>query len=538
MAVRGRRLQKRPKQEASLLMTASVGLQPRRMPERPPTAPLVEVTKLTKTFPGVLAVDQVDLTIAPGEIVALLGPNGAGKSTLIQILSGVHPAGSWTGEIRMNGQIFRPTSVADAERGGVAFLAQEVGVAPGLTVAENMTLNNEPSRWGFIDRPRQLAETRAALSAFDLDIDPTLEMGRLDLATQQLVLIVRALSKNAQLLILDEPTAALTEREAERLFNRMRALKALGVAIIFVSHRLAEVFAISDRIVVMRDGRIGGVFTTSETSRDAVVAEMVGSRLSRTTPEERANAGKVALATRDFNVFAVEGGRPLAVNIDLDLHQGEILGLFGLLGSGALEIAMALFGAWPGKTSGEIRLNGARFSPTDPSRAVAAGIGLIAQDRRDGLSSEHSIYDNTILAHLGALSNRFGFIDAMAARRLVQDLFDRLHIKAQSLDTIVGTLSGGNQQKVQVARWLAAGVKVLLLVDPTRGVDVGARAEIHRIWRELALSGSAILLVSSDAEELVDACDRVAVVRSGRIADTVGRADISEERLLRVAAGI
>jgi ABC-type sugar transport system ATPase subunit len=486
-----------------------------------------------------LAVDTVDLTIAPGEIVALLGQNGAGKSTLIQVLSGVHPAGTWTGNIRMGETEFRPTSVADAEARGVAFLAQEVNVAPDLTVAENMALNNEPVRFGFTDRPQLQAKARAALASFGVDVDPMLEMGELDLATQQLVLIVRALSKNARLLILDEPTAALTDREVERLFDRMRALKALGVAIIFVSHRLAEVFAISDRIVVMRDGRIAGSFVTAETSRDAVVAQMVGARVTRTSGRtESAGSGAVALSTRALTVTAMDDSRAIATGVDLDLHEGEIVGLFGLLGSGVIEIAMALFGAWRGRTSGDILLRGRPLALTSPADAVAAGIGLIAQDRRDGLSGEHSIYDNAILAHLDALSNRAGFVDTTAARRLTQDLFDRLRIKAGDIDVLVGTLSGGNQQKVQVARWLAAGVRVLLLIDPTRGVDVGARAEINRIWRELAQSGCAILLVSSDAEELVDNCDRVVVVRGGRVADTIGGTEISEERLLRLAAGI
>jgi len=503
-----------------------------------PADVLLAIAGLTKTFPGVVAVDSVDLSIAPGEILALLGQNGAGKSTLIQVLSGVHPAGTWSGSITMGGEAFRPSSVAEAEGRGVAFLAQEVNVADDLSVAENMALNAEPSRWGFIDNPKRLADAGRALKAFGIDVDPTTMMGDLDLATQQLILIVRALSKNARLLILDEPTAALTEREVDRLFDRVRALKAQGVAIIFVSHRLAEVFAISDRIVVMRDGRIGGWFVTAETSRDAVVAQMVGGRVAHGRPVHETKAGSVALAARGLTVSEPDGGRVLASSIDLDLKHGEILGLFGLLGSGVIETAMALFGAWRGPVAGQIELDGQRLILSDPADAVASGIGLIAQDRRDGLSGEHSIYDNTILAHLPALSPRAGFVDHVAARRLTQDLFDRLAIKASDIDTIVGTLSGGNQQKVQVARWLAAGVRVLLLIDPTRGVDVGARAEINRIWRELADQGCAILLVSSDAEELVDNCDRVTVLRGGRVADTIETSAISEERLLRLAAGI
>ena len=503
-----------------------------------PSSQLLEVTGLTKTFPGVVAVDNVDLTIAPGEIVALLGQNGAGKSTLIQVLSGVHPAGTWSGRITISGEDFVPGSVAEAEANGIAFLAQEVNVADDMSVAENMALNSEPTWMGFIDRPLRLSQAGAALRSFDVDVNPSLEMGNLDLATQQLILIVRALAKNARLLILDEPTAALNDREVERLFDRMRALKELGVAIIFVSHRLAEVFAISDRIVVMRDGRIAGEFSTSDTSRDAVVREMVGSRIAAAAVRPAGKAGPVAMSVRDLSVFEPFGGRVLATGVDLDLREGEILGLFGLLGSGVIETAMALFGAWRGPVEASITLNGKQMALTNPADAVSAGIGLIAQDRRDGLSGEHSIYENAILAHLPALSARAGFIDEIAARRLTRDLFERLKIKAPDIDTLVGNLSGGNQQKVQVARWLAAGVRVLLLIDPTRGVDVGARAEINRIWSELAAQGCAILLVSSDAEELVENCDRVAVLRGGRVADTIERSEISEERLLRLAAGI
>ncbi|OEO32273.1 hypothetical protein VW23_012465 [Devosia insulae DS-56] len=501
-------------------------------------APLLTVRALTKTFPAVVAVDQVDLTIAPGEIVALLGQNGAGQSTLIQVLSGVHPAGTWSGEIEMAGTPFRPASVADAEAGGVAFLAQEVNVAPDLTVAQSLGLNAEPTRFGLIDRPLLLARARQALADFGLDLDPLKEIGDLDLATQQLVLIVRALSKHARLLILDEPTAALTDREAERLFDRMRALKQRGVAIIFVSHRLAEVFEISDRIVVMRDGRISGTFQTAETSRDAVVAEMVGSRVAHGKSARQARIGAPALSAHGLTVASADSSRPLASGVDLAVAEGEILGLFGLLGSGVVETAMALFGGWPGAVSGEIRLRGQPITLADPSQAVAAGIGLIAQDRRDGLSGEHSIYDNAILANLPALPPSLGFIDAMAARRQVTQLFDRLRIKAADIDTLVGTLSGGNQQKVQVARWLAAGVRVLLLIDPTRGVDVGARAEINRIWVELADAGCAIILVSSDAEELVEICDRAIVLRNGRVADQLDKSGLSEARLLRLAAGV
>ena len=491
---------------------------------------------LTKVFPGVIAVDNVDLDIASGEIVALLGQNGAGKSTLIQVLSGLHPFGTYSGEIIFNGTLLRSRSVSEAEAVGVAFLAQEVNVAPDLTIAEGLFLNNEPERWGLIDRPVRLARAKAALADFGIDIDPTGRLGDLDLAAQQLVLIVRALSKNARLLILDEPTAALTDQETKRLFERVRTLSARGVAVILVSHRLAEVFEISDRIVIMRDGRISGTFVTAETSRDAVVDHMIGANVSHDRTGRVASPGGVAMEARDLSVFD-QNGREIVSHLQLLLRHGEILGLFGLLGSGVIETTMALFGAWRGKVSGLTFVNGHPVKIDAPVDAVGLGIGLIAQDRRDGLCGDHSIYDNAILADLRRLS-RNGFIDAVAARRKIIELFDRLRIKASDVDVVVGTLSGGNQQKVQVARWLAADAKILLLVDPTRGVDVGARAEIKRIWAELAEAGCAIMLVSSDAEEIVETCDRALVLRGGRVAGNIEASQLSEARLLKLAAGV
>lgn len=497
---------------------------------------LLEVRSLTKVFPGVVAVDNVDFAVVPGEIVALLGQNGAGKSTLIQVLSGLHRFGTYSGEIFFKGEPFRPFSVADAEAAGVAFLAQEVNVAPDLTVAEGLYLNNEPVRFGLIDRPLRMAKAKAVLKDFGLDIDPAIPLGELDLASQQLVLIVRALSKNARLLILDEPTAALTDREKTRLFERMRALQERGVAIIFVSHRLAEVFEISDRIVIMRDGKIRGLFRTAETSRDEIVNQMVGTRLSQRHGDRSAAVCEIALEARDLTVLD-PSGRELVRNINLTVRHGEILGLFGLLGSGVTEATMALFGAWRGKVSGTIMIDGKKATIKKPTDAVAFGMGLIAQDRRDGLSGEHSIYDNAILADLEALS-RSGFVDAIAGRRKIINISDRLKIKAAGIDVPVAQLSGGNQQKVQVARWLAAGARILLLIDPTRGVDVGARAEITRIWIELANSGCAIVIVSSDAEEIIEVCDRALVLRNGEIAGALDGNRPREARLLRLAAGL
>jgi D-xylose transport system ATP-binding protein len=492
---------------------------------------------VTKRFPGVVAVDDVSLVIEPGEIVALLGQNGAGKSTLIQIFAGLHPAGSYSGSITLAGKPYSPTSVAEAEASGVALVAQEINVAPELSVAENLFLNTEPVRWGLLDHPLRMAKASKALRDFGLDIDPGQPMKMLDLATQQLALIARALSKQVNLLILDEPTAALTEGEAQRLFDRMRLLAERGVAVIFVSHRLAEVFAVSDRIVVMRDGRISASYATQDVTRAMVIADMVGRAVTQVA-RTRAAEHHAVFAVDNLRVYDVDrSDRERVAGISFALARGEILGLFGLVGSGCVEAALALYGAWPGKRSGTITVEGVEVAINDPTVAVGLGLGFMAQDRRDCLMPDHSVHDNTILASLPRISPR-GFIDDGAARQKTAGLVTALDIKTRSIATRVGALSGGNQQKVQVARWLAAHSRILILVDPTRGVDIGARGEIKRVWAELAAEGRAILIASTDAEELVDICDRVIVLRAGAVAGEIDRSELTEERVLGMAAGV
>ncbi len=498
--------------------------------------PLLTARGLTKRFPGVLAVDGIDFAIATGEIVALLGQNGAGKSTVIQILSGAHPHGTYDGAIAIDREPFRPGNVAAAEAAGVVLIPQEVNVVPELSVEQNMFLNAEPGRFGIVDRLELHVRAAETLREFEVDVDPRARMGSLDLATQQLVVIARALSKRARLLILDEPTAALTETEAQRLFDRMRSLSARGVACIFVSHRLAEVFAIADRILVMRDDRLHGDHRIDETSRREVVAEMIGGALTELAAANQAR-GPAALQVDGLTVHDPEAPDRLRVDdLSFTLHEGEILGLFGLLGSGCGAAAEALFGAWPGRVAGRKRIAGREVGIREPADAIAHGIGLMPQDRRQTLIPDHSVAANVALASLPALSPR-GVLDLDRRRMVAEEYRERLQIRTPTVDTHVGALSGGNQQKVQVARWLAAGSRVLP-VDPTRGVDVGARAEINRLWQELAGEGFALLLVSSEAEELVDVCDRVLVLRHGRLVSEHQGATMRVGDLVHAAAGV
>jgi ABC-type sugar transport system ATPase subunit len=490
---------------------------------------------LTKSFSGVRALRDVSLSIRAGEVTAILGQNGAGKSTLIQILAGIYPATSYSGSLELEGRPYAPFNAADAERAGVALVPQEISIVPEMGVAENICLNTEPTRWGLVDIAARKAQALAALRAFEVDVDPDAEMGSLDLATQQLVVIARSLSKRLRLLILDEPTAALTEREAMRLFDRIRTLKERGVATIFVSHRLGEVFALADRMVVMRDGRICGDHAAGGVSREEVIAEMVGER--RAIPPRRTGRmlGEPRLEARALSVFdPADPARRRVDDFSLAVRRGEIVGLFGLLGAGCLEAALAIYGAWHGRAAGDILIDGRPADIGGPHDAIGLGLGLLAHDRRDGLIADQSLFDNMMIA-ADARGAAMGWIDEAARRRSAADLATRLSIRAKSIEAEMRTLSGGNQQKVQIARWLAVDAQILILLDPTRGVDVGARAEINRVWLDLSDRGSSILIVSSDAEELAEVCDRVVVMRSGRRAGELSGKDLTEWALLRMA---
>jgi ABC-type sugar transport system ATPase subunit len=517
-------------------MTESEKVQSARDADCPSDGPLLVAIGLTKLFPGVRALDNVDFSIAPGEIVALLGQNGAGKSTLIQIFAGAHAARSYDGSVTFHGRPYHPLNVAEAEAAGVALVPQEVNIVPDLTVAENISLNNEPMRWGVVDVSKRLLQAKDALAGFDIDVDPARLMSSLDLATQQLIVIARALAKKARLLILDEPTAALTEHESLRLFDRMRSLKKRGVAIIFVSHRLTEVFAIADRVVVMRDGRIGGRHRVADVTRQDVVTEMIGDAVEFSEFATSRKPGKAALEARGLSIFEIEGRRRVN-SLNLIVRKGEVVGLFGLLGAGCAEAALAIYGAWKGRREGTILIDGIEKTIRTPDEAVNLGLGLMAQDRRDCLIGDQSIGDNIGIASLGKIV-RYGVLDVAAGRRRASDQVNTLHIKAVSIDDEVRTLSGGNQQKVQIARWLAASARILIMVDPTRGVDVGARREIKRIWLDLSARGHAILLASTDAEELVDACDRVVVMSHGHQVGELSGLELTEKNLLRMATDV
>jgi D-xylose transport system ATP-binding protein len=501
------------------------------------TAPLLAVEGVTKRFPGVLAIDKANVEVASGEIVALVGANGAGKSTLVQIIAGIHAHGSYEGRLALNGQNFRPSNIAEAEAAGIVMIPQEVNVALDLSVGQNIFLNREPTRFGIIDWTRMFVDARAALQLFGVDLDVTKPMDNLDPASRQLVVVVRALTKNARLLILDEPTSLLTESETRRLLGYMRQIRSHGISCIFVSHRLAEVFAIADRIVVMRDGKIQRSYVPTQTTPAEVVRDMVGTVSLAVEAGGAAPDGQVALEVRDLCVYdRIQTDRPRVSGVSFELRHGEVLGLFGLVGAGCPEIAMAIFGAGKGRRTGTIYVDGKRREIDGPIAAIACGLGLITGDRRDSLALDLSIADNVVLASLDSVC-KHGVLDITAKYLETKSYMDRLRIQAQSPDSPVRTLSGGNQQKVLVARWLKANVRILIMDQPTRGVDVAARAEIYRLVRDLANRGYAILLISSESEELLMLCDRFLVIRNGLVIGDLGRESVTEEGLIHMAAG-
>jgi rhamnose transport system ATP-binding protein len=479
--------------------------------------PLIEVRAIEKTFPGVRALSAVSFDVRAGEAHALIGENGAGKSTLIKIMSGVF--GPDSGSILVEGRETRLATPDDARRAGIATIYQELLLFPELSVAENIFLGHAPrARGGWIDWRTMRAKAQELLASLDIDdlaADET--VGALSVGNRQRVEILRALSHDARVVIMDEPTAALTEADVTRLFDIVRRLKARGVAIIYISHRLDETFAIADRVTVLRDGAYVGTRLTRETNSGELVQMMVGRRIDNMFPKTEAPIGEPVLETRDLV------RRPLTKSISVTVRAGEIVGLAGLVGSGRSELAQTLFGVWPAE-SGEIRLMGEAVTIRSPADARARGIAYVPEDRgSQGLVRPMSVLHNLSLAALTSLSHS-GFIDRGAELRLAEQAVGRFGVKTRSLDELAGRLSGGNQQKIVLGKWLANQPKLLILDEPTRGIDVGAKAEIHRFMGELARAGVAILMISSELPEVLGMSDRVLVMREGRVVAEFDRA--------------
>ena len=496
----------------------------------PPTVgPAVELRGLAKRFGAVQALQGVDLALYPGEIHALLGENGAGKSTLVKILAGVHQPDA--GTIAIGGEPVTFHDPLDARHHGVAVIHQHPTLFPDLDVAENVFIGRQPlDRFGRVDRRRMRQEVAALLGVLGVGFGPGTPVQALSVADQQLVEIVKALSLDARVLVMDEPSASLSAGEVERLFAIVRDLRDRGVAILFVTHRLDEVFALCDRITIFRDGMHVVTAPATELDTEAVIRQMVGRRLEALFPKEAAEIGEIALEIRGLTRAGAFR------DVSFDLRRGEILGVFGLVGAGRTEVARVLFGVDRAE-SGTVLLGGQPIAVRSPADALRLGIGYVPEDRHgQGLVLPFPIEDNVTLPVLSRLS-RWGLLDRRRERALAADFATRLQVRMAGLDQAVAALSGGNQQKVVLAKWLATHPTVLILDEPTRGIDVGTKAEVHRLISHLATQGLAILMISSELPEILGMSDRIVVMHEGRLTGRFNRRDADQERLMFAATG-
>ncbi|HXI49927.1 MAG TPA: sugar ABC transporter ATP-binding protein [Candidatus Saccharimonadales bacterium] len=490
---------------------------------------LLEVRSLSKRFPGVRALHQVGLSLRAGEVLAVIGENGAGKSTLMKILAGVETPDS--GEILLDGRPVRIGSVRDATRLGIALIHQELNLADNLDVAANIFLGREPRRLGFVDRRQLYDAARQFLHQVGLDCAPDVLVHRLPLGRQQLVEIAKALSTQARVLIMDEPTSSLSQGETERLYRVVKDLRGRGVSVVYISHRLREVKELADRVVVLRDGENAGELARDEISHDAMVRLMVGRELGRADRTSHGR-GEPLLVARGLRTLA----HPRHA-VDLALRAGEIVGLAGLVGSGRTELLRAFFGI-DRRAGGEVLIQGHRVQLASPRDAIRAGLALVPEDRKQqGVILEMAVRENMSLASLRRDARAAFWLNLPGEARLAEEMTRELKVKTPTLQQFVEYLSGGNQQKVALAKWLALRPRVLLLDEPTRGIDVGAKQEIYRLMETLAGQGVAILFVSSEMEEVLRMSDRALVMHEGRLAGELNREQLSEEAIMRLATG-
>ena len=493
------------------------------------TEPILTLADVAKTFPGVRALDGVSLSLFPGEVTALIGENGAGKSTLVKVLTGVHAADE--GTMTLDGEPVTLRGAQDAARRGIAAIHQETVLFDDLTVAENVCLGHAPrTRWGLVDWAAMRATARTALASIHAAIDPDAPLRDLGIAQKHLVAIARALSVDARVVVMDEPTAALSQNEVEELYGIVERLKAAGKAILFISHKFEEVFRIADRYTVFRDGRMVGEGRIADTTRDELVRLMVGREVGAAFPKKTVALGDAVLRVRGLShptEFA---------DIDLDLREGEIVGLYALVGSGRSELCQALFGHTR-PSAGTVTIGGEPLRPGHPADAIRAGLVYVPEERgRQGAILALPIAQNIGLPSLGRTA-RSGLLRAAEEFALARTYAERLDLRAAHLSQPVGTLSGGNQQKVVIGKWLATRPRVILVDEPTKGIDIGSKAAVHEFLGELAAEGLAILMVSSELPEILGMADRAIVMRDGRIVARFDRDAMTAEALVGAATG-
>jgi ABC-type sugar transport system ATPase subunit len=493
---------------------------------------------ITKSFPGVHALQDVAFEINQGECLALMGENGAGKSTLMKVLSGVYTPEA--GTIEFDGSPVTLTSPHQAQSLGISIIYQEFNLFPNMSVEENVFIGREPAALGILDRRTLRAKTRLLLARLGVRLDPRALVGDLSVAQQQMVEIAKALSYNARIVIMDEPTSALTDTEVTALFRIIRGLKAENLGVIFISHRIEEVVEIADRITVLRDGQNAGEITTAEATPARIVQMMVGRPLSDLFQKEASEAaGEPVLEVLGLSRARAKGDTSATSisDISFSIRSGEIVGLAGLVGSGRTELARSIFGA-DRIDNGSIKVNGKVASIKHPLDAIELGIGLVPEDRKQqALVLGLPVRENISLANLGKIS-RGGFVRRGAERSIAQRFIEALQIRTPGMEQKVVNLSGGNQQKVVLAKWLALSPKILIVDEPTRGIDVGAKAEVHRLLSRLARQGVGILMISSELPEILGMSDRILIMREGRIAGELSRAEANQEALMSLATGL
>ncbi len=499
---------------------------------------VLEAGNITKKFPGVVALKDISFNLRAGEIHGLCGENGAGKSTLIKLLSGIYPYGSYEGDFFVHGQLAKFRSLADAQNAGIAVIYQELALVNDMTVGENIFLGSEPrTARGLIDWHKVYHDARLLLEKFNVSIDPSEPVAKLGMGQKQLVEIVKALSKNSNILILDEPTAALAEHEVLILLDILRDLRSRGIASIYISHKLDELFAICDRITALRDGSSIGTLETKQTNKAQIIKHMVGREIRDLFPRRQSKLGASVLEIENLAVADPHSGQPFLFDIRFSLRVGEVLGIGALMGAGRTELLMHLFGAWGARLSGSVRLNGRELSARKPEEIIRRGMVLVSEDRRRyGLILDKTIAFNLSLSSLAKLTkNRL--IDQALEFQKNNQFFQSLRVRAPTLEELAAKLSGGTQQKVVLGKALMTEPLVIFLDEPTRGIDVGAKLEIYEIINRLTDAGKAVLLVSSELPELIGMSDRIVMLHEGRIGGEFDRDEATPEKLLAAAMG-
>jgi len=484
---------------------------------------------ISKSFPGVKALSDVELTVRKGTIHALMGENGAGKSTLVKILDGIYTPDS--GQVTFQNQTVTIDTTHTALKLGISMIHQELSPIPYMTVAENIFLGREPlGKYGLIDKRKLNADTKSLLDRLEIDIKPTSIMKDLSVANTQMVEIAKAISYDASLIIMDEPTSAITEREVAHLFSMIRSLKAKGVTVIYITHKMDEVFQIADDITVLRDGKHVATVSASQTNKNRLITMMVGRELTEMFPKEYAPIGETVLSVHNLTRDGI------VEDVSFDLRRGEILGIAGLMGAGRTEVIEAIFGIHK-LDAGEIIINGKKTQINTPADAIKNGMALLTEDRKlTGILGVLPVRDNMMIASLSNYEKR-GFLDRRLIDATCKEEKGRLDIKTPSMDQLIKFLSGGNQQKVLVSRWLLTSPDILILDEPTRGIDVGAKAEIHKLMSKLAQDGKAIIMISSELPEILGMSDRILVMHEGKVGGIFERKDATQESIMQAATG-